>query len=191
MTATANTRPAHGEGRDAILQAAVQVVAEKGLRGLTYRAVAAEAGVSHALVTYFFPTRSHLIEAAMELAASRTVSATLDPQRNPTLDAIRHDFPRNITATMDFQAYQYELTLEACRNEELRADAVALVERNVAALGRFLEAVGIQGSPAFVRLVYAAMDGLVLQQLVYGGPEPVDGSVAELVRILEVLAARD
>lgn len=186
MSATA--RPAHGEGREAILQAAVQVVARKGLRGLTYRAVAKEAGVSHALVTYFFPTRTQLIEAAMEMAASRTAGTTLDATRNPTLDAIRFGFPASIEATMDFQAFQYELTLEACRQEDLRQQAVDLIETNIAIVGRYLAALGIEASPAYVRLVYAALDGLVLQQLVYGDREATHDAVLELTRILENLA---
>lgn len=188
MSATA--RPAHGEGREAILQAAVTVVARKGLRGLTYRAVANEAGVSHALVTYFFPTRTQLIEAAMELAASRTAGTTLDARRNPTVDAVRFGFPASIAATLDFQAFQFELTLEACRQEELRSQAIDLIETNIAIVGRYLNALGIDATPGSVRLVYAALDGLVLQQLVYGDREATHDAVLELARILEALADR-
>lgn len=184
---TTTGRPAHGEGRDAILQAAVQVVARKGLRGLTYRAVAGEAGVSHALVTYFFPTRTQLIEAVMTTAASRTAGTTLDATRNPTLDAIRFGLPASIEATMDFQAFQYELTLEACRQEELRPQAIELIETNIAIVGQYLEALGIDATPGYVRLVYAALDGLVLQQLVYGNREATHDAVLELTRILETL----
>ena len=48
------TRPGYGEGRDALLTATVRVVARRGLRNLTYRAVAEEAGVTHGLVAHYF-----------------------------------------------------------------------------------------------------------------------------------------
>ena len=44
----------YDEGREALLQAAVRVVADKGLRGLTFRAVAEEAGVNNTLVVHHF-----------------------------------------------------------------------------------------------------------------------------------------
>lgn len=163
-------------------------MAQKGLRGLTYRAIAAEAGVSHALVTYFFPTREHLIEAAMQQAASRTVGASLDPSR-ASMDIIRRTFPQSIAATRDMQVFQYELTVEACRQPEIQHDAIALIETNVAQMGRFLEALGIDPSPGLVRLVYAAMDGLALQQLVYGDPTATDEAIAALIDWLDGTAA--
>jgi AcrR family transcriptional regulator len=48
------TRPARGDGRRALLEAVVRVVARHGLDALTYRAVAKEAGVTHGLVSYHF-----------------------------------------------------------------------------------------------------------------------------------------
>ncbi|WP_416979825.1 TetR family transcriptional regulator [Streptomyces sp. T028] len=54
-----DTRLGYGEGRDALLIAAVRVVARDGLRKLTYRAVAAEAGVTHGLVAHHFGPAGH------------------------------------------------------------------------------------------------------------------------------------
>lgn len=53
----------YGTGREALLNAAVRVVARGGLRKLTYRAVAEEAGVTHGLVVHHFGSRDALIEA--------------------------------------------------------------------------------------------------------------------------------
>src|SRR3712207_8439845 len=67
-TAAVAARPApgYGEGRRALLAAAVHVVATRGLRHLTYRSVAQEAGVAHGLVAHHFGTRDALLEAALE-----------------------------------------------------------------------------------------------------------------------------
>lgn len=44
--------------------------------------------------------------------------------------------------------------------------------------------------PALVRLVFAALDGLMLQQLVFGRPADTEAAVAELQALLRTLAAR-
>ena len=177
-------RPAHGEGRDAILQAAITVVAAKGLRGLTFRAVAAEAGVSHALITYFFPTRDHLIHEAMRVASTNTAEATLDPARGLGLAAITEEFPRSIRAQLENQAFQYELTLEACRQPALYADAIELIEANLAALDRYLRSLGVATTPGLVRVIYAALDGLVLQELLASAAQDAGVDLAAKARYL-------
>jgi AcrR family transcriptional regulator len=60
---------AYGDGREALLTAAVRVVARKGIRHLTYRALARQAGVTHGLVTYHFGSRDALIRAALQCTA--------------------------------------------------------------------------------------------------------------------------
>jgi AcrR family transcriptional regulator len=68
-------RPGYGEGRTALLDAAISVVSDRGLRGLTIRSVASEAGVTHGLVRHHFGSRDALIEATLvrsvELAIAR------------------------------------------------------------------------------------------------------------------------
>src|SRR5512139_1646614 len=56
----------HGALRDALLQAAERVLERDGLPGLTLRAVAREAGVSHAAPTHHFGDLTGLLS---ELAA--------------------------------------------------------------------------------------------------------------------------
>src|SRR3954453_17980194 len=56
----------HGALRDALLQAAERVLERDGLGGLTLRAVAREAGVSHAAPTHHFGDLTGLLS---ELAA--------------------------------------------------------------------------------------------------------------------------
>jgi AcrR family transcriptional regulator len=65
-TASADTPYHHGALRDALLQAAERVLERDGLAGLTLRAVAREAGVSHAAPTHHFGDLTGLVS---ELAA--------------------------------------------------------------------------------------------------------------------------
>jgi len=64
--ASASTPYHHGALRDALLQAAERVLERDGLSGLTLRAVAREAGVSHAAPTHHFGDLTGLVS---ELAA--------------------------------------------------------------------------------------------------------------------------
>src|SRR6202166_2675379 len=64
--ASAHTPYHHGALRDALLQAAERVLERDGLQGLTLRAVAREAGVSHAAPTHHFGDLTGLVS---ELAA--------------------------------------------------------------------------------------------------------------------------
>src|SRR5438309_12043484 len=71
----------HGALRDALLQAAERVLERDGLAGLTLRAVAREAGVSHAAPTHHFGDLAGLVS---ELAAIgfRQFNATMGAARS-------------------------------------------------------------------------------------------------------------
>ena len=53
----------HGDLRNALLEAALALIEEKGLEGLSLRKVAARVGVSHAAPEHHFPTLRHLMNA--------------------------------------------------------------------------------------------------------------------------------
>jgi TetR/AcrR family transcriptional regulator, transcriptional repressor of bet genes len=60
--------------REQILESAMQVGAREGIRGLTVRAVAAEAGISHALVLFHFGSKARLVSDLLDwLIASTAV----------------------------------------------------------------------------------------------------------------------
>ncbi|MCK5752448.1 MAG: TetR family transcriptional regulator, partial [Mycobacterium sp.] len=111
---------AHGERRDAIIEAAIRVVARDGLRRLTYRSLAEEAGVAHGLVRHHFGSLDALIEEALRVCTARTAETlSLNPASgNPD------DFARGIVETLqrdpETQLYQYEVLMESRRTESLR-----------------------------------------------------------------------
>lgn len=165
MTSGASHPPpaglAYGEGRRALLEAAIAVVARGGLRKLTYRAVAQQAGVTHGLVAHHFGSRDALIASALELAVERSIDSSHLVPEGDRLD----DFAANLVDMArddaDAQVFQYELILEARRNPELRPHVRTLLEtyrRNTRAA---LVAVGLDEDEALGDLVYAALDGLV------------------------------
>ena len=69
------TAPLGADRRDAIADAAIHLVATRGLRGLTHRAVDAEAGLPPGSTSYYLRTRNALLTAC--------VNRMLDPGRQP------------------------------------------------------------------------------------------------------------
>lgn len=59
-------RPGESTTREAILEAARRLFAERGYAGATIRAIAAEAGVDAALVVHFFGSKAGLLAEAIE-----------------------------------------------------------------------------------------------------------------------------
>lgn len=68
---------AAAEKREAILAAAVSAIVAGGVAAVRVEQVAADAGVSAALLYYHFDSRSGLVKAALERAVERAPSATL------------------------------------------------------------------------------------------------------------------
>ncbi|GAA3212724.1 MULTISPECIES: TetR family transcriptional regulator [unclassified Streptomyces] len=179
----------YGTGRTALLEAAVRVVARGGLRKLTYRAVAEEAGVTHGLVVHHFGSRDALIEEAVTHAirASLRASAIQLGTGRPA------DFATGLTEMVEsgpeLQAFQYELLLEARRRPELLGHLRSLYEEYFEAtrdeLDRMLPGPAGRG---LSRLVFAALEGLVLHQLVFGETEVTEEALVELRTLLKRLS---
>ena len=180
----------YGEGREALLNAAVRVVARGGLRKLTYRAVAQEAGTTHGLVVHHFGSRDALIEEALAHAIRSSVSTSaLEPGTGKIAD-FSVGVSDMVTAGPDIQAFQYELLLEARRRPELLPQIRALYDDDFAATERELSRMLPAGAGRpLTRLVFAALDGLVLHQLVFGEPGTTDAAIEELRGLLRLLAA--
>ena len=60
--------------RAALLEAAVEVIAEEGVAGATHRSIAARAGMSTSTTSYFFSSLDDLIAAALEVVGDRIVA---------------------------------------------------------------------------------------------------------------------
>jgi AcrR family transcriptional regulator len=177
-----------GAGRAALLDAAVRVVARHGLRGLTYRSVAAEAGVNQTLVAHHFGNRRALIAEALRAATDAT-AGTAHPAHVERLEDFARHLSGSVTDDEELHAFLIELALEARRHPDLVDENRATYDRYFETTRRALEAVGIPATPALARLVFATLDGLVLQQLVFADPVATDEAAAELRRLLRAVRA--
>jgi len=129
----------HGALRDALLQAAEKVLERDGLPGLTLRAVAREAGVSHAAPTHHFGDLTGLLS---ELAAIgyRRFGAAMDAADNTAMPK-----ERGLASAKAYVAYAlahpglYGLMFRA---ERLDMTRPSLREAADASFAGFAEAIG-------------------------------------------------
>lgn len=174
-------------GKTALLRATIVVVGNGGLRALTYRAVAAEAGVSHGLVRHHFGTRDQLLAEAMDLAIEESLKGSnmVDPSLG--IDEFAQGIDTLAERESAVQAFQYELLLESRRRPEL----VPYVERHnqayLDAIARQLANLGVQDD-ALARLVWYLLEGIVFKQLVV--PEDVQTVLHRMRSLIRDAAAQ-
>lgn len=171
--------------RQALLDATVLVVARGGLRNLTYRAVAAEAGIAHSLVRHYFGTREALIAAALEDTLRVAIDLYDSLQTGDSVETFLSGMVSLVSANPDSQVFQYELMLESRRNSELADQIRTLYAAYLDATQVALAKLGAPPDEASTLLVYAALDGLVLHLLVSDDPKATDAALARLRAILE------
>ncbi|CAH0130960.1 TetR/AcrR family transcriptional regulator [Rhodococcoides fascians] len=176
--------PRYGEGRAALLTAAVRVVAERGLRKLTYREVARQAGVAHGLVAHHFGSGEALLEAALQFSLQNSMTAISSRPGSGDIDALLNGLSSMVDANPYDQAFQYELILESRRSPGLTVHVQAVYDAYVEAIRHELAAAGID--PALGHLVYCAADGLVFHQITLGDPGATDCSLQHLRELLEL-----
>ncbi|MGW6705899.1 TetR/AcrR family transcriptional regulator [Streptomyces sp. NPDC054956] len=201
------TAPDPRDRRAVIADAAIGTVAAAGLRGLTHRAVDAAAGLPAGSTSYYFRTRSALISACYLRLAELSV-ADVDHWETghgrlgtrgdgrPDLDsaavalaALLHHW---LTAARERQLARFELTLEATRRPELRADlhTARVAARSKATL--LLAALGATDPVATAELLVAWTDGLLYDRLVgsldENSPPPDMAELAEVTRRMLVAA---
>lgn len=174
----------------ALLRAVPRVVARVGLRGLTYRALAQDAGVTYGLISYYFGSRDVMIEEATRLATDEAIARA---KVGPSSEKVQ-DFAAGVSKLLaedpDAQSFQYELVCEARRSKPLLPAVKRMYENYVTAVSASLDKLGVEHDEALARVIFAALDGIVLQQLVHGDRKMTDESIAALQDILSGLSKR-
>ena len=191
--------------RSEILDGALRVLAEQGMRGLTHRAVDTAAGLSQGSTSYYFRSRSALVAGCVDrlLELDLQIDAAAAPPPADPAELVEQLVAVGVSMTTGQRhrtLARYELSLAAAREPELRAalvrggDAVrALVARAVRSAANGAPAGARPAGPGDERVVAeelaATLDGLVLTALVRGPHEPAE--LADRLRpaLARVLAA--
>ncbi len=178
---TADGQPTVGRGtqrRQRLLDAAVEVVATSGLRGLTHRAVDGQAGLPEGTTSAYFRTRLALLSALTDHVAA-ICSDDVD-RLQKALVGREGDHEYAIAQTEGLVdswltdptvlATRLELGIEAARQSELAETLTPWREHLLDVVQERMCAAGLKDARLRAQATVAALDGIMLSAL--GTPEP-------------------
>ena len=171
-TSSALLPPATGRRRE-LLDAAVSVVADEGLRGLTHRAVDRRAGLPEGTCSAYLRTKRILLVALAEHVAA-TLLADVD-RLGRELGECDGDDERAVARTQalferwlqerELVLAKLELSLEAPRDPAVADVLSAYRTRLVAVVDGMLTEAGKPHSPSRSEALVASFDGLLIAAL--------------------------
>lgn len=171
-----NDRKGRSDTRRQVLDAALEIVAERGLQSLTHRGVESRANVSHGVTTYYFKNREALIDALYEhICDSQTTWITEMYQKmHAAVQANPEQFePETYTrqavhlllAEKSMTLARYEMYLHAARNPRLREAARLSRDRHAEIQAELFLSMGARDPILAARRMLSATEGLLLYQI--------------------------
>ncbi len=194
--------PGRGDGavgrerRRVLVQIAYHHIAARGLEGLRVRAVAAEAGINHATLLHYFPTKEALIQGVVEhLLREFQVSRVPRPAAPTPVEEVRLEFEDmrlRLRDSPEMVVVLTELVARARRDPAVsrplrllddtwRGYLAGLLRRGVAA-GAFRADLD---PTATATALMAQIKGLGLHALGHADPAEVDALAAHLAAQVE------
>lgn len=189
----AATTSAPVDRRDLLLEAAIRVISDQGMRGLTHRAVEAEAGVPHGSTTYYFGTRHELLTALMAYMAERGRRETepiahamtmllADRSKPIDIDNIARAYVAWIDASAEIELARYELQVTGARDPEMKQ----LMTETCDVFRRMCEpivvACGSSNPKRDSHILQAALDGWMFDRLTHS--DPSDETIIDGMKML-------
>jgi AcrR family transcriptional regulator len=179
--------------RTQLLDAAIDVLAEEGARGLTYRAIDAKAGVPAGTASNYFANRDELMSEVSIRVTERltpsdeSIAESLALPRDKALSVkFMHDIIKRADADKACYLAMMELRLEATRRPELRTALTKTFAANLDFNIAFNEDSKLPGDRMTVILLYFAMTGLIYERLTL----PDVAATTDLDEFIEVLVDR-
>ncbi|MFC8917755.1 TetR/AcrR family transcriptional regulator [Streptomyces sp. NPDC057116] len=180
--------------RTLLADAALAVLADEGMRGLTHRAVDRRAALPPGTTSAYFRTRAALLTALvtrlvrLDQEELHTTAAQLPPLRTPDdlVDAMVLLTRRRLTGEGRLRSLaRYACTVESVRDPELREILVPRENAGREAVRAFLAGQGVTDVDTRTHTLLTCIDGLVFDGLVNAGEVPreaLEGLVAAALR---------
>jgi DNA-binding transcriptional regulator YbjK len=181
--------PPNESRRDRLADAAMHILARDGARGLTHRAVDAQAGEPSGTTSRYFRTRGALLTAVMERAQSLhfpDLRSAAAPVRHTgaagVVERLAAIVESAVTANRVRHLAMAELFLESTRRPELREGLAQTRAAQSRLLGEVCRAGGVDLSPQQEAALTATMAGLVFIGMTT--PEPLRLNDSDRVRAI-------
>ena len=178
--------------RQALLDAAIGVLGERGMRELTHRAVDAEAGVAAGSAANYFPTREALLEAIVERVSAMErdhfddMALKIRPVTPAELGRAVAGWVRESTsARRALTLSRYAILVEAGHNAKIRRQLAETGSRVNAWFANWLQAIGSSDTDHDVEVLGNYITGMMLHQLAI--PDPDFDPAGKITGLLESL----
>ncbi|KOX03341.1 TetR family transcriptional regulator [Streptomyces sp. NRRL B-1140] len=180
--------------RTLLADAALGVLADEGMRGLTHRAVDRRAAMPSGTTSAYFRTRAALLTGLvtrlvdLDQSELRATAAALPPLTTPEqlVDGMVLLTRRRLTGEGRRRSLaRHACAVESVRDEELRAILVPHENAGREAVRLFLAAHGVTDVENRTHTLLTCIDGLVFDRLVNGGEvrrDALEGLVAAALR---------
>jgi TetR/AcrR family transcriptional regulator of autoinduction and epiphytic fitness len=173
--------------RQKLLDAAEDIVREKGYAAATVRRIASRAGMTHQAVFYYFGSQDELLLALLRRSSESYRRSLEEALSSPHPLRAMWDLVSAQEGTklgLEFMAFA---THNELIREEIAANAVIIRELETAAIARHLEARGIEPrlSPQMVSVLTNALARLLIQEAALGihtGHEEAEALVDQSLR---------
>jgi DNA-binding transcriptional regulator YbjK len=182
-----------GSRRDTLLDAAIRVLGERGMRALTHRAVDAEAGVPAGSTVNYFSSRNALFEAIVERVSTLErshfdeLAVAVAPASPGELGRAMAGFARDATGVhRALTLSRYAILVEAGNNPEIRQRLAEGGGRVNAWLANWMRLIGSRDTDHDVHVIANYVTGLILHQLAIPDPafDPTDKITAVLASLV-------
>jgi len=178
--------------RQILLDAAIGVLGEGGVRALTHRAVDAEAGVAAGSTANYFPTREALFEAIVERVSALErdhfdeLAAKVVPTTAAELGRAIAQWAIDATGVhRTLTLSRYAILVEAGNNAKIRNQLAETGSRVNAWFANWLRLIGSRDTDRDVHVLGNYITGLMLHQLAI--PDPGFDPADKITALLESL----
>lgn len=158
--------------RAALLDAAIEVLASEGARGLTFRSVDQQAKVPAGTTSNYFTNRDEILTQAGERVYERltpddavTATALTGPRDRAKLRELMHEVVERVAAFPTGFLALLELRLESTRRPELREVLTRRIRADLDANISSHKESGLPGDATAVVMLWLALNWLILERL--------------------------
>ena len=181
--------------REAILNGVVELLATRGMEGLTHRAVDEVAGLPQGSTTYYFPRKTALLVAAARHLADRLGKECDELQvgfaertaRQGIEAAVAYVAEELVTYSDDARHLflaRIELTMASARRDDLAGVGDQLTVAARRSIEFFLELISDGRADAPIETCAGLIDGITLMHATGQGPKPTTEQVAAVFRAI-------
>ena len=178
--------------RDRIVDAAYQILAEKGYNATTFKEIARSAQAAQGLIHYYFGSKDQLLLEVLKEASERTRQemqrfvAALPEERPRRGKSVLAQQKHRVTRQPEWYRLRYELFALGMRKPELLPSVGELLAKGRRGVGEVLGRLAgkeIADREALSAVMLACFDGLALQKL--ADPDfDLDGAYRVLDRMI-------